>query len=81
MPIKEFTCPVCGHEHEELVGVNAREAPCPKCSSNSQQVFRTAPRIDWMAMGAQANVSPEFIDRFEKVHREGAEKEKKAQAD
>ena len=78
MPIKEFTCNDCEHEHTELVGIEARSAPCPECGGNSRQVFRTPPKIDWGAMGVQSNVSPEFIDRFERVHKDQAEKEKKA---
>lgn len=78
MPIKEFRCPECSHEHSELVRINVQEAPCPECGANSSQVFLTAPRIDWGAMGAQPNVSPEFIDRFERVHKEQKEKEMKA---
>ena len=77
MPIYEFTCTECGHEHEELVKIGVRAYDCPSCGGESRKVFRTAPEIDWGAMGAQKNVSPEFIDRFERVHREGAEKERK----
>lgn len=80
MPIKEFRCQTCNHEHEELVNLRDREAPCPKCGASSKQVFLTPAKIDWGAMGAQANVSPEFIDRFERTHKQQLEKEKKALA-
>ena len=75
MPIKEFACTECSHEHEELVKVDVRSATCPECGANSIQEIRTAPKIDWGAMGAQKNVSPEFIDRFERVHKAEAAKE------
>jgi len=78
MPIKEFTCNDCEHQHEDLVGINVHEAPCPECGGNSRQVHRTAPKIDWGAMGAQENVSPEFIDRFERTHKKQLETEQKA---
>lgn len=80
MPIKEFRCPTCNHEHDELVNLRVSEAPCPKCGASSKQVFLTPPQIDWAAMGAQPNVSPEFIDRFERNHKKQLEKEKKAAA-
>ena len=79
MPIYEFTCTECEHEHEELVKMGNYTHDCPKCGATSRKVFRTAPKIDWGAMGAQENVSPEFIDRFEKVHKEEAKREKKLQ--
>lgn len=77
MAIKEFRCPDCSHEHDELVKADVISVPCPKCGANSKQVFLTAPKIDWGAMGAQPNVSPEFIDRFHRVHEKQLEKEKK----
>jgi putative FmdB family regulatory protein len=77
MPIYEFRCDYCGHEHEDLVKIGTKTISCPECTSNSRQVILTAPKIDWGAMGAQKNVSPEFIDRFEKVHKERTEKEAK----
>ena len=77
MPIKEFTCTACEHEHDELVGLNVHDALCPKCGANSKQQFRTPLNFDWGAMGAQQNVSPEFQDRFDRVHREQKEKERR----
>jgi hypothetical protein len=50
---------------------------CPECANESKVVFLTAPKIDWGKMGAQANASPEFIDRFEKTHKQQADKEAK----
>lgn len=78
MPIKEFECNDCGHEHDDLVGINVHEAPCPECGANSRQVHRHAPKINWAAMGAQKNVSPEFKDRFDRVHKKQLETERKA---
>lgn len=77
MPIYEFTCTACEHEHEELVKVGTQTCACSACGATSHKVIRTAPQIDWGRMGAQKNVSPEFIDRFERVHKEQRAKEEK----
>jgi len=77
MPLYEFTCNLCEHEHTQLVKMGTQAHDCPECGGNSRKVIRTAPNIDWGAMGAQKNVSPEFIDRFEKVHKEEAARERK----
>ncbi len=81
MPIHDFRCTECENVHDELVKMDVKVHSCPECHATSQLVFLTPPKIDWGRMGAQANVSPEFIDRFEKVHREEAIREKKLNSD
>lgn len=77
MPIYEFTCTECEHEHEEFVKLGTQAHDCPQCGATSHKVIRSAPEINWGAMGAQRNAGPEFIDRFERVHRQQKEKEEK----
>ena len=74
MPIKEFKCSE-GHYSEAMVKHDVKDHICPECGNPSKQVFRTPPRIDWLRMGAQENVSPEFIDKFDKMHRKQKAKE------
>lgn len=81
MPIYEFTCSECGHEHEELVKMGNKTHPCPSCGATSHQVFRTPFGIDWGAMGGSRFAGPEFIDRFERVHKEEAKRELKREED
>lgn len=77
MPIHDYRCVSCAHVHDALVKLSevndSRE--CPKCGNDAQRVILSAPKIDWAAMGAQKDASPEFTERFEKVHKQQAQKE------
>jgi len=78
MPIYEYRCTECDTEYEELVKMDSPYVPpCPFCDGKSRKVVLHAPKIDWGAMGAQKNAGPEFIDRFEKVHKEERAREEK----
>ena len=70
MILHDFKCSECNHTFEELVKSGVTQIPCPECEETANRVMLKAPRIDWLSMGAQANASPEFIDHFEKVHRQ-----------
>ena len=41
------------------------------------RVFLKTPSLNYLAMGAQKHVSPEFQDKFDKMHRDRKEKEEK----
>ena len=58
-----------------MLGPLKTDVTCPVCKSLAQREIRTPPQIDWAKMGAQSNVSPEFAERFDRVHREQAKKE------
>lgn len=46
MPRYDYDCLKCKHEFEQVHGMNAAAAPCPKCgSTNIKRVIRTAPAI------------------------------------
>jgi putative FmdB family regulatory protein len=77
MPIHDFRCNSCNHVHEELVKWDVETHTCRKCGNESKRVFLKLAKPNWLAMGAQASVSPEFTDRFDKMHRKQAEKERK----
>lgn len=72
MILYDFKCPECAQIFEELVKAGVNTAPCPECKATACKVMLKPPRIDWMGMGSQASASPEFIDRFEKVHKQQA---------
>jgi len=75
MPIHDFQCEACGHVHEELVKRDIKSHTCPECGNDSKLVFLKVARLNYLAMGAQKNVSPEFKDRFEKMHKKQTDKE------
>ena len=78
MPIHSFRCEQ-GHIHDALVKHDVETKECPECQTPAKRVFLSAPKIGWLAMGAQKNVSPEFQERFDKVHRKQRAKEEKFQ--
>jgi len=79
MPLYDFRCTTCGTAFTRLVKMGTTTHDCVECDGNAKQVLLEPPKIDWGAMGAQKNVSPEFIDRFERTHKAQAIKEKKLQ--
>jgi putative FmdB family regulatory protein len=76
MPIHDYRCTHCGAVHDALVKHDEVERPCPECGNTATRVYLSAPKFDWLGMGTQENVSPEFQDRFDKMHRDQAKKEK-----
>lgn len=75
MPLHDFRCSACDHVHEELVKHDVKSYDCPKCGNESKRVFLKLAKPNYLAMGAQENVSPEFQERFDKMHRKQAAKE------
>jgi putative FmdB family regulatory protein len=76
MPFYDFRCKTCEHVFEVMQKWDAPPPACPECDNASKKVFLKLAKPNYLAMGAQANVSPEFQDRFDKMHRKQAEKEK-----
>lgn len=79
MPLHDFKC-ANGHVHEELLSIHWKSEesmPCTECDKPSFRVFLTPPRIDWAGMAQGDNAGPEFVARFDKVHQDKAEKERR----
>ncbi len=78
MPLHDYQCKA-GHVVEHLVTIHdyKDERTCEDCGQPAKLVFLTPPKIDWAGMAMGASAGPEFIDRFEKVHKDQAEKERK----
>ena len=76
MPIHDFRCNECRYVHAELVKWDEESHTCPECGNTSTRVFLTAPKLDWLRMGAQANASPEFKAKWDRVHQKQTAKEK-----
>lgn len=39
MPMYDFKCPACGHEHEAIVKTGTEKTKCPKCGKTSKRVL------------------------------------------
>lgn len=78
MPVHDFRCRECKAVHDALVKADEVLHTCPECNAMADRVFLSAPTLNYSAMGAQKHVSPEFQDRFDKMHRQQKEKEEKS---
>jgi len=76
MIFHDFRCDE-GHVHEHYVRSGVDSVPCPTCSKPSRRVYLTAPKLDWLGMAQGASAGPEFIDRFERVHKKETERQEK----
>lgn len=76
MPMHDFKCGTCDHVHDAIVKWDVKTRDCPECGNESKRVFLKLAQPNYLAMGAQANVSPEFSARFDRMHRKQADKEK-----
>lgn len=80
MPIHSFRCEQ-GHVHDKLVKHDVKTSECPECQTTARLVFLTPPKIGWLQMATQKHVSPEFLDKFDKLHRDQKAKEEKCVKD
>lgn len=76
MILHDFQCS-SGHVSEHFVRSEDTHVLCPMCGGPAERVFLRAPRLDWSGMAQGANAGPEFVDRFEKVHREETARQEK----
>ena len=81
MPIHDFRCNECRFVHTELVKWDVESHTCPECGKASTRVFLVAPKLDWLGMGTQKHVSPEFQAKWDKLHRKQKAKEEKFEAE
>ena len=79
MPTHDFQCGKCDAVSTLIVRWEEtgewKTQPCTECNAPATLIFRQAPKIDWMGIGAQENASPEFIRKFEKAHKERRQQE------
>ena len=68
--LHDFECD-SGHTFEQFVKASDTSVPCqePGCKKSARRVYLQAPKLDWAGMAQGSNAGPEFIDRFEKIHR------------
>jgi len=76
MPLHDFRCPY-GHVTEHFVKAGTKIVQCGDCLAQAKLVFLTSPKPLWMELAMGENASPEAIDKFEKMHKQKADKEAK----
>ena len=68
MIVHDYSCGA-GHVSEHYVSRGTKIVSCPVCQSPAHLVFLSAPRLDWAGMAQGENAGPEFVDRFERIHK------------
>lgn len=76
MIVHDFRCE-SGHVSEHYVSRGTASVQCPTCQKPATLVYLTAPKLDWLGMAQGDNAGPEFIDRWDKIHRKEKEKEER----
>ncbi len=67
-----FRCSTCGHTEDRFVHRSERTyqlCTIKACGRRMTQVLLHAPALDWIRMAQGTSAGPEFIDRFNKNHR------------
>lgn len=77
MPIYDFKCDSCETITEELVKSSVRTIKCVNCGGKASRQL-SAPRVNWLEMGAQPDASPEARIKFDRMHRQQKAKEEKS---
>jgi len=77
MPTYEYTCPKCGHETEIFCKLSERLDQKCECGNTLEQRVRTPAQPHWSSLAMGEGASPEAIKKFDKMHRERAEREAK----
>lgn len=78
MPLHDYRCTSCGAVTEHFVSGRTPAVECPKCASEATLVFLVCAKPAWLSLAQGENASPEAIDKFEKMHKQKADKEKKS---
>lgn len=76
MPLHDFRCETCHAVCEHLVKSGTETMPCHHCQGTAHLVFLTPAKPFWTALAQGDSASPEAVDKFEKMHKEQAAKEK-----
>ncbi len=82
MPTFEFKCPDCDQYFDRFCKIADREEVIHEgCEHTAKQVVRTPAKPIWSSLAMGDSASPEAINKFEKMHKQQADKENKAIAD
>ena len=77
MPLYDHRCPE-GHVTEHFHPSDVDTVKCPVCDLEAPRVYLTLAKPNWLALAQGSSASPEAIDRFEKMHKQQADKEAKS---
>jgi DNA-directed RNA polymerase subunit RPC12/RpoP len=68
----DFEC-LCGHQFEELIESDKREARCPKCEHTARAIISPV-RSDWRKMGLDSGF-PSAQEKWAKMQEQKSRKE------
>jgi hypothetical protein len=74
--LHDFECED-GHLTEQFVSSDTQIVPCERCPKPASRVYLRAPRLDWLGMAQGSNAGPEFVDRFDRVHKKEKARQEK----
>ena len=58
------------HYHDAFIKNTVTEHECPECGEMAKRCIRHAPKLDWLGMAQGNSAGPEFIDRWDKMHKD-----------
>lgn len=76
MPLYDYRCRTCGAVEEHFVPSGTDLLPCGECGDPADRVYLEVAKPNWMALAQGNSASPEAVDKFEKMHKQQAAKEK-----
>lgn len=78
MPLYDYRCQTCGAIEEHFAPSGLKELPCGECGENAIRVYLTLAKPHWLALAQGDSASPEAIDKFDRMHKQQAAKEKRS---
>ena len=76
MPLFDYRCVECDHISERNCHHSVEAIDCDECGNTATKVLLSAPSIGMLKMGVDT-AFPSAADRWERVHRQEADKAKK----
>ena len=82
MPTYDFKCPDCEQYFDRLCKISERKETVHEgCVSKAKQVVLTNCSLNWTSLAMGHSASPEAISHFDKMHKQKAAQENKAEAE
>lgn len=70
-----------GHYTDAFVKRGTETRPCDTCDEVATKCIRHAPKLDWLGMAQGEAAGPEFVDRWDKMHKDRKAHEERAETE